>query len=138
MGVALAVHVTLASLAVAGVAVIFLAKRLHASANAVETIAHDRLIVLGAWVALLVTALQLPVGLWLLLSTDEPARNRLLGDHWPSATAFATGVLTSLWLLNVLLGIALGERERQKLRFAPALLVVTVVLMTAALHLMRG
>jgi hypothetical protein len=89
-------------------------------------------------VALSATTLQLPVGLWLLLSTGELARNRLLGDHWPAATAFAAGVLSSLWLLNVLLGIALGERERQKLRIAPALLVATVVFMTTTLHLMRG
>jgi hypothetical protein len=151
LSIAIAVHVLLASLAVAGVLLILLAiGNQFDNIEAVEaaTLSGDpsisdqkpaaALLSLGAWVALIATAIQLPVGLWVLLVAPESSRNRLLGDHLASAVAFAAGVLLAFWMLHVLLAIALGERTRQKSWQAASLMVGTVVLMTAALQWMAN
>lgn len=149
LSIAIAVHVLLASIAVAGVLLMLMAGRTQV--NRIETVeaatstsnqskGHQnpeaKMLGMGAWIALIATAIQLPVGLWVLLVVPESSRNRLLGDHLASAVAFSAGVLLALWMLHVLLAIALGERTRQKSWQAASLMVGTVVLMTAALQWM--
>jgi hypothetical protein len=90
---------------------------------------------LGA-VALVVSALQIPVGLWLLGTTGVGERDLILGGGLIATLCFGGGVLAALWLLQTLLAVTLGEGRSAVLRSA-ALLVAVTVLMTATLRATR-
>ncbi len=91
---------------------------------------------LGLW-ALLATACQIPAGVWMVVSRNDAVRDALLGGEWFATLLFAAGVLAALALLQVLLGVVLGEGE-WAVRRATFLLVIVTLLMTATLRHSRG
>jgi hypothetical protein len=125
-------HFTLASLAVASIA----ALRPWGRRNSKEASPTEPAVVqrLGAW-ALIATVLQIPVGLWLLTSTADEARELMMGSNLVASLCFAGGVLAALWLMQTLLTMALGEADG--VRRAGCLLVVVTVLMSATLRTSR-
>jgi hypothetical protein len=132
---ALAVHVVLASLAVAGVATILVALR-EESAGGPE--ARDRLARYGAWWALAPSLLQLPVGLWTLTALPADAQSRIMGDSGLAILVFLAAIGSSLWLMGDLAHVAFGETHRSRLRRVVAAMLTTVALMTAMQQQARG
>jgi hypothetical protein len=125
---ALAMHVALASVAVAGVLLLGLALR---SRRQGDEAAANRLALLGGRFALVPTVLQLPVGLWMLAMIAPTAQSEILGGSALGTVLFFAAMLTALWLMRELASVALGETERPVLIRAMAALLITVVLMAA-------
>jgi hypothetical protein len=128
---AMTVHVALASLAVAGVMLLGLALRWQRQGDATsgETIGR-----LGARWALTASLIQLPVGVWLLMSLRPEAQSAIMGQSTVGVLLFVASILTALWLLNDLSQLALGQFQRYLAIRAMIVMLVTVVLMT----MMRG
>lgn len=131
---ALTTHFTLASVAVAAVAVLWLLSGTY----------EDRWEKLGqpiarqaAWTALLASALQVPVGVWLLISLPQSDRMAMMGNHPVASLTFVGSLLLTFVLLQRLLIIAIGSVKRQDLRRVSWLLATLVLLMTATLHSLR-
>jgi len=130
-----AAHVWLASLAVVGTLLMFYALRLQKK-NRVELGPQPTIIAgWGAWIALVPTLLQLLVGAWVLFELPEVDRSRMLGDSIPASIILAAGVLAALRLMHLLATIALGERTPRQLKSAIGTMLVTVLLMSATLHI---
>lgn len=131
-------HFGLASVAVGCVAAIAYWRWKVALASTDEEAAVDALISrrLAAW-AFGATVLQIPVGIWLLLASDEAARQSMMGDDWIATASLAAGVWVALGVMQSLAVMAWGDVERRQLGRACVLLVVTVVLMSATLKTSR-
>ena len=132
---ALAVHVALASVAVAGAMLLGLAlkwqRRNEAPADVAAVAGWG-----GAW-ALVASLLQLPVGLWTLAVLPASDQSRLMGSD-PLATAlFLASMLAALWLLREFVSVVMGETTRPILLRAMAAMLVVVALMTAMQQAMR-
>jgi len=119
--VAQAVHFALASIAVTGVYVL-----ICGGANEVWR-RH------AARAALAASLLQIPVGVWLLAHLPEQAQ--LLGGSIPSAVAFGTSIVLAFSLMHHLAAASFGETDRPQIRRIAALLLLTVLCMTATLRL---
>lgn len=120
-------HFWLASLAVTGVAIVWYALRLrHDDVDAARRVAHW-----GAFIALVPTLLQLPVGIWLLTTQSPAAQQRLLGDVI-GVSLLGASVVASLSLMHQLAAIAFGDVERRTWWKAVWLTALVVLLMTAA------
>jgi len=129
---ALMTHVSLASVAMAGVLLIGLALRWQrhgetGKPEAEEAIAIGRT---GARWALVSSLLQLPVGLWLLMALRPGAQSLLLGESTAGVLLFVASLIAALWLLNDLAHLALGDFTRRLALRAMIAMVLTVVLMT--------
>jgi hypothetical protein len=126
-------HFTLASVAVASIA----ALRPWSRRDASDAHSTDPSVVrrLAVW-ALAATVLQIPVGLWLLISTADAARESMMGANLLASLCFAGGVMAALWLLQTLVMLTLGEDDGA-VRRAGYLLVVVTVLMSATLRTSR-
>jgi hypothetical protein len=126
---ALAVHVGLASLAVAAMMLLGLAlrwmRRDEASADA-KTVA-----VWGGRWALAASLAQLPVGLWMLLMLPSGAQAGLMGSDGLATSLFFAAMLAALWLLRELAAMSMGEVARPNLVRAMIAMLATVSLMTA-------
>lgn len=131
-------HFALASIAVGCVAALAYRRWLQVPATDAEEAHSDGYISrrLAGW-ALGATLLQIPVGIWLLLASDEAARQSMLGDNWIATASLALGVWVALGVMQSLAAIAWGDMERRQLGRACVLLVVTVVLMSATLKTSR-
>ena len=131
-------HFVLASVAVGCVAAIAYRRWKCGDAESEEEAAIDRLISrrLAMW-AFVATVLQIPVGIWLLLASDEAAQQSMMGDNWIATASLAGGVWVALGVMQSLAAIAWGDMERRQLGRACVLLVVTVVLMSATLKTSR-
>ncbi len=125
---ALAAHVALASVAVAGVLLIGLALRWRRQG---DEAAANRLALAGGRLALAATVLQLPVGLWMLAAIAPASQSEILGGSALGTALFFAAMLAALWLLRELAGVALGETAKPVLLRSLAALLVTLVLMTA-------
>ena len=126
------VHHWLAAAAVAGVAVTILVICRVSSADAISS--NRSLASSGAKLALVATALQVPVGLWVLIQLPGNSRIALLGQDAVAAGYFAVSILTALILLQTLGSIWLGETSRRQANTATVCLVLTVLLMVSALE----
>jgi hypothetical protein len=126
---ALWMHFVLASLAAAPIVAIW------RSADAGPT-SHGIIRRLGG-AALAATLLQIPVGLWLLMTTDRAAQDALLGGDILAGLCFAGGVLGAMWLLQTLAAVTFGG-DRSAATRAGYLLVAITVLMTATLRSTRN
>jgi hypothetical protein len=124
---ALMAHVSLASLAMAGMMLIGLALRWQRRSRTEEAIAIGRT---GARWALVSSLLQLPVGLWLLMALRPGAQSFFLGESTAGVLLFLASLIAALWLLNELAQLALGEFNRRLALRAMIAMVLTVVLMT--------
>jgi hypothetical protein len=132
---ALIVHFTLASIAVAGLALAHLAlrwQRLNRIADA------QWVAVAGCRWSLVATLLQIPVGLWTLVALPWSMQNELLGSNPIGLIVFASALAAALWLARELVSVSMGEQERGPLLRAMVAMVVTVVLMTASHEIARG
>jgi hypothetical protein len=125
---ALAVHVALASVAVAGVSLLGLALRWQRRG---EETAARRVSIWGGRSALGASLLQLPVGLWTLMTLPAAAQMQLMGTSATGMLLLIASLLAALWLINELVHVATGESSRAALVRAMSALLVTIVLMTA-------
>jgi len=123
---ALAVHVTLASVAVSGVLLIGYAVRLQKR----DDTAASKLAIWGGRWALAPTLAQLPVGLWTLAMLSAAAQTRIMGTSTIGVLLLVGSLTAAFWLTRELAGIAMGEIARPILIRSMAALLVTVVLMT--------
>ena len=123
---ALAVHVTLASLAVAGLLLVGYALRLQKRGDA----AAAKLAIWGGRWAFAPTLAQLPVGLWTLAMLSAAAQTRIMGTSTIGVLLLVGSLTAAFWLTRELASIALGETARPILIRSMAALLVTVVLMT--------
>jgi len=132
---ALSVHVVMSSIAVAACGVLWLVARKDA-----ETIESPggRQIARGAAIcALVVSVLQIPIGVWVLLSLPAGGRNALLGDSLLASLLFIASLLLVFRLLQRLFSVAMGEFDRKQVQHVVWLLIAVVVMMTASMRLSR-
>jgi hypothetical protein len=133
---ALIVHVILASIAAAGIALLGLALRWQRQNRDAEEL--KRLTAGAARLALVPTVLQILVGLWILVQIEPLTQSQLLGGNLPAAACFLAGVLGAFWLMQLLAGLAFGEVERRAIIKSMAAFLGTILLMTAAWHAARA
>jgi len=124
----LALHVTLSSLAVAGVLLLGLALRWRRSGEAAGA---DRIALWGGRWALAATLAQLPVGLWTLAVLPTGPQTQIMGASPIGILLFVGSLAAALWLMSELGYVALGETSRPNLLRAMAALLITIFLMTA-------
>lgn len=131
---ALWAHFSLASVAGAAIAALW-PRRMEVASTEVE---HNGKTFRGlANVALVASALQLPVGAWVLLASPTRSQGALMGSDAATTICFLAGVAVAIALLQALAGIALGNATAAMRRRAGCLLVVVAVLMSATLTLSR-
>ncbi len=137
--VALSTHFVLASIAAAAIAVLWLSGQSNKGQSDEESWEQSTLPLSrrAAWVALVVTATQLPVGIWLLVSLPSSTRTSMMGDSAIASLAFVGALLMSFVLLQRLLTIAIGTIGPRDLRQAFWILVTLVLLMTTTLYKSR-
>lgn len=129
------VHHLLAAPAVAGSALLMWGIALERRGAAYQEV--RAVAAWGARVALLCSLLQVPVGLWFLVSLPVSARDALLGGNLLSTCLLGAGVVLAVALLQQWAGIAWGEVDAGLLRRSVAMLVLVVLLMVAARHVSR-
>jgi hypothetical protein len=125
---ALAVHVVLASIAVAGIVLLGLALRWMRAGDQASAAKVARWG--GRW-ALVASVIQLPVGLWTLMTLPAAVQSQLMGNSTVGIALFVGGLSAALWLINELVHLSAGELTRPLLVRAMAAMLVTIVLMTA-------
>lgn len=121
------VHVWLSSLAVTGVVVMALALRSKLPPDAAA--ARQGLIQRGAWLALIATLLQLPVGMWVTLEMSESARESLFGGDMLASSLFGLSLLLVLLLAHTLAAMAQGDPPPSHVRRCVAVAAMIVLLM---------
>jgi hypothetical protein len=131
---ALAIHVTLASLAVSAMLLIGLADRYGSRG---EQTRASRIARWGSYWSLAPSVLQLPVGLWVLASLPETLQQQLMGTDTVATLLLVLAIAAALWLINDLVHISLGELSRSILMRAMTAMLLTVLLMTAMQQLAR-
>lgn len=133
-------HVTLASIALgftaAIVAVGSLAVQPADDATQPEQ-QFNRVTRLFAGTALAATLLQIPVGIWLLLVSDDAAQQSMMGDNWLATVGLAGGVWVALGVIQSLAALAWGGYDRRQLQRCCVLLALTVLLMSMTLRVSR-
>jgi hypothetical protein len=126
---ALAMHVALASVAMAGIMLLGLALRWlrhdEEPADAAQVATWG-----GRW-ALVASLLQLPVGLWTLAVLPAGDQSLLMGSDGLATVLFFASMLSALWLLRELASVALGETTRPVMMRAMSAMLIVVALMTA-------
>lgn len=125
---ALALHVVLASIAVAGTVLLGLALRFQRQGNAEA--AANAAVWGGRW-AVVPTIAQLPVGLWTLTMLGPSTQSRLMGNDSLATLLFLASLAAAFWLVRELVAVAMGECSRTALIRSTAAMLVTVTLMTA-------
>ena len=132
----LSTHFALASIAVAALCLLTIYAR-QAPSEEQEIEPEPRLVRTVSITALLVTTLQLPVGIWVLATLSGQARNSLMGGDLTASLLLVGGMLMTFVFLQHLAGVALGDIQPQSLRRVSYLLVVLVLIMTATLRTTR-
>lgn len=94
-------------------------------------------IVWGARLSAIAMVCQLLSGLWLVMALPVDTRQRLLGEDTLAAGLFGLSLLATLVVLPRLVAMALGHVERRHAFASLALLLVTLLLMTATRHQTR-
>ncbi len=130
------VHIWLAGVATVGILIAWLSVRKNIESS--EQPSAARLTVFGGRLALAATLLQLPVGMWLLMQSPAGEQSRLMGGSLLPTALLVASIIAALALLHQLAAIALGGGERSHVRWSAALLIVTVLMMSATLRLSRG
>ena len=122
-------HVWLAAAAVTGIVVMALAMRVSDTAMTLTT--RERHLKGGGRLALAATLLQFPAGVWLLLEMPDAARAPLLGSDPLATGLFLVSLLLSVYLLQLLAAVSLGDIEAKQVRRTVATVTVLVLLMVA-------
>lgn len=134
------VHFLLASIAVAGVAVLLWTalrrqsrgadEKPDAEAASLATLARQ-----AAWIGLIPTVLQAIVGLWVFTSLPEPMQYRLVGQNPLALVIFGLSLAAALWLAHDLLATTASDEPTAHGRSSTLLMAATILLMTATLRL---
>lgn len=132
--VSLNVHFWLASIAVAGVFLMWLGQGAAKDSNATALMSITRWC---ARAALCVSVLQMPVGVWILIQVDPLQQQSLLGGDILSTCLLVLSVVFTFALLHQLAAMSLGESSVKDLQKAAAILLLIVTFMTAALRQSR-
>jgi hypothetical protein len=98
----------------------------------------EQQIVVTARVALAVTLLQIPGGVWLLMVLHPSQQALLLGGNLWSGATFVTALVAVFALLHQLAAIAGGEVRRAAILKAAGLMLVVIGLMTLTLVSIRA
>jgi hypothetical protein len=120
------VHVWIAAFAVTGALLAALAARSKGDESSRPAAKA------GAWLALLATAAQLPVGLWVALAMPQASLSALLGNDLTATLLFTTAMLLALYLLHALAALAWGDPQARSAGLPLAIMALVVVLMVAA------
>ncbi len=107
-------HVWLAAVAVTGMAMVWLALRTMATVPPESVEMRQRLVKLGARLALGAAVLQFPTGLWVALAMPETAIGPLLGGDAAASLLFLSSVVLAMLLMHVLAALALSEPTRRQ------------------------
>jgi hypothetical protein len=91
----------------------------------------------AARIALMVSLVQLPVGVWVVCELPLVVQSQLLGEDILSTALFGVSLVAALGLMHHLAMIALGDGRRGATLRAAGLMMATVLLMVAALHRAR-
>jgi hypothetical protein len=126
---ALAVHVALASVAMAGIMLFGLAMKWQRLGRDVAD-SNWAAAWGGRW-ALAASLGQLPVGLWTLAMLPAAEQSRLMGSDLIGTALFAVSMLAVLWLLRELVAVSMGETAKGALIRSMTAMFVVVALMTA-------
>ncbi|MGD9647090.1 MAG: hypothetical protein AB7U73_15375 [Pirellulales bacterium] len=126
--IARVLHFWLASFAVTGVLAMRSWGQVTRSSVTAEA-AELRGATFGAWIALVATVLQMPLGLWLVTTLRPASQNLLLGRSLLATGLLIAAVVASLALLHMLASITLGQVERPLVRRSALLVVGVVALM---------
>jgi hypothetical protein len=121
------VHVWLSSMAVTGVVLMALAQRIGPTSD--NSLVRQKLIQHGAWLALIATVLQLPVGLWVTLEMSESARESLFGRDLLASSLFGVSLLLVLFMAHTLSAIVQGDSRPALVRRTLLTAAVIVLLM---------
>ncbi len=121
-------HIWLASFAVTGLVLIFFAMRHHTDNDA------TRVAKWGARLGLLASVPQIPVGIWIAITSPRPTQLALLGGDLVSSSLLAASILLTLALLHSLAAAAWGDSHRKHQLQAVAVMLLVVFLMTAVLR----
>jgi hypothetical protein len=127
-------HFIVASVSVAAAALIVIAWRQRRTADKKGS---DRLISIGAWIALVASLAQLAIGVWVLFELPPGSRGALMGDSWWATSLFMVAMLATVGLLHSLGTIALGDTRDSNVRQCILLMLAVVVLMTTILRVVR-
>jgi hypothetical protein len=139
--IALWIHFVVASVAVAAIGAIALIPWQDAdaaNADAADGAERGWLIRRLAAIALIASALQLPVGGWVLATSEVRMRDALLGGNLLVAGCFVAGVAATIVLLQSLAALAMGDVTSTMRRRAIWVTLIVVVLMSATLSLGRA
>jgi hypothetical protein len=121
------IHVWLGAFAVSGIVVLLLAWRICCQGQVDP--AAGGVIRMSGLVALVVTMLQIPSGMWVAMEMPEDTRGRLLGDDFVATALLVLSVLLALRLMHTLAEIALGDCRPRQIGGAVALVLIVVLLM---------
>jgi hypothetical protein len=129
-------HFILAAIAMCGVMLLGYALRLMK--NKAEPSDVQRVAAWGGQIALVPTLAQLPVGLWLAASLDAPLQSAVSGGDMICTALLLLSIAGSIWLMQTLAGIAIGDAERARMIKAMALIVLVVTMMSGVLQRLRA
>lgn len=121
------VHVWLSSIAIGGAVVMGLG--LQDARDPVQRASAERLIQRGALIALVPMLLQIPSGLWLAMEIPDSARDPLFGGDWFASGLFVAAIVSALYLMHRLAGVALGDHNPKQIRATIAVMLLIVLLM---------
>ena len=132
-------HHWLSSVTTAGVALMCLSARCCAESTAVNSdVSSNRVPTFAARIALFATALQMPIGLWLLLESPTSAQSQLLGGDAISTVLFSTAILSMVLLLQQLAAVSFGDNSKTTILRSALLLLLVLLLMSGVLHRTRA
>ncbi len=135
----LSFHTWFAMIATAGIVVMGYALRPLRGTPTDEEAGDARLVATtGARIALIVTVLQLPIGIWVMLSLPASQQNRLMGGDLMATGAFGLAIILALGLMHFLAAVAMGKVTRKSIIFSMAMLSAVVLTMCVALHAARN
>jgi len=120
-------HIWIASFAVSGVYLFFLARKLDAPRP---------IFVTGARIALAATLAQIGSGFWLIIAIPPHQQSQLLGGNLWATGLLLLSMLAAFQLLQLLATLALGDFEEGLPKRIFKMMVVTVVLMSGTLHML--
>ncbi|MFM9066074.1 MAG: hypothetical protein ACKOUR_01900 [Planctomycetota bacterium] len=95
---------------------------------------RSRRAIWGARLALIPSLLQIPVGVWLLVTLPAFEQSRVLGADITISVIFGFSVLLAMWLLHLLAAISFGDTRLELQVRTVVVLVLVVMLMTAVLR----
>ncbi|HEY2759703.1 MAG TPA: hypothetical protein VGI75_03150 [Pirellulales bacterium] len=132
--VARILHVWLASFATAGLALAWIGSlALQPTQIENDPSPHSSVARTGGRWSLWATMLQIPVGVWILFALPDVQGERIMVGN----PIFFGGIVVALGLMHQLAMLSLGDISRRRLSVATLMLIIAVILMTAALECSR-